>query len=215
LVTILREEGLLALWSGWIPALLASLPFDGLSSYLRAGVARLLGIDLSQPSEEEFLAMEPQQQQEFQAQRARNGVIVLGVSSCIAQTCSIPFDLAKKRLQVESTVFPGGHQYPYEGTLDLFNTLLKEEGYSALFRGIIANHVKAIVTTFVFVLIEQRIKRYLAQLNDRQKRRWQVQVGVGSVAALVAFEAALYMIDARRDAAALAASPFRSRIPFL
>lgn len=53
------------------------------------------------------------------------------------QFCTIPLDIAKVRLQLQKKVVPGEGIPKYRGLLSTVATIAREEGLSALWRGII------------------------------------------------------------------------------
>jgi len=59
-----------------------------------------------------------------------------GAASCWAEICSIPLDTTKVRLQIQGAL-PKGEIPKYSGMLNCIATIVKEEGASALFKGLV------------------------------------------------------------------------------
>lgn len=109
---ILKYEGFFALWSGLIPAIFASVPYslaDVLSNAICSYRVGWLG------------SFYP--------------AIALGISSCICQTVSIPFDMVKKRMQINTAA----------SQVDIIRNIYSTEGIYGFFNGLLANHIKAMV----------------------------------------------------------------------
>lgn len=115
--------------------------------------------------------------------------VLWGISSCIAQSISIPIDLVKKRLQVQSHSFKQGWSWPmYEGMLDGFNEIIKQEGYSALFKGVVFNHVKTLFFSFFQRAIFKVLEEKTQDMSPSQRRRHLGWIYVCSVTPLLALE---------------------------
>jgi hypothetical protein len=95
------------------------------------------------------------------------------VANLFAQTFSIPFDLVKKRRQVQSITFPEGQDFTYsksDSALHVLDTIVHEEGATALGRGILANHAKALVAPFLTLFWKRSIKNKLLRGLDARQR---------------------------------------------
>lgn len=81
------------------------------------------------------------------------------VAGLIAKTIVYPFDLARKRLQIQG--FQHGRKgfgkfFQCNGLLDCLRVTLKEEGVQGLFKGLTPSQVKAALTsTLHFTAYEQ------------------------------------------------------------
>eukprot|EP00957_Ditylum_brightwellii_P128014 9762953-Ditylum_brightwellii.AAC.1 len=60
------------------------------------------------------------------------GLLYGGIASCVAETCTMPVDVVKTRLQMDGA----GGQRLYKGPLDCAGALVRAEGPSALFKGL-------------------------------------------------------------------------------
>ena len=61
------------------------------------------------------------------------------ISGAIAQTCTYPFDVLRRRFQVNSM---SGMGYQYTSITQAITTILKEEGFLGLYKGIMPNLLK-------------------------------------------------------------------------
>merc|ERR1711959_576380 len=67
-----------------------------------------------------------------------------------AAYASYPFDTVRRRLQMQSEKPP--EEWVYKGTMHCFNKILKDEGFSALFKGAGANALRTVGSALVLVL---------------------------------------------------------------
>lgn len=117
-VTIAKEEGLLALWKGIVPGLHRQCLYGGLR------------IGLYEPMKA------------FLVGSNAGGVVPLFfkvlaalITGAIAITVANPTDLVKVRLQAEGKL-PIGVPRRYSGALDAYHTIVKQEGLAALWTGL-------------------------------------------------------------------------------
>jgi len=79
----------------------------------------------------------------------------------IAKTIVYPFDLARKRLQIQG--FQDGRKgfgkfFQCNGLLDCLRVTIKEEGMQGLFKGLVPSQVKAATTSALhFTVYEQAL----------------------------------------------------------
>jgi hypothetical protein len=208
--TIYQEEGAGGLWAGWFPAVLAALPFEGLAVYIRHMIHRIFiqprpvqNAGIQQQIVQQHVPDDEQQEQPQVAARPVSfllDAILWGISSCIAQSISIPIDLVKKRLQVQSPRVTQGWQWPiYEGMLDGFNEIIKQEGYSALFKGVVYNHVKTLFFSFFQRAILKVLEEKTQDMTPQQRRRHLTWIYVCSVAPLLGLEVYLGLSGQHRS----------------
>lgn len=204
------EEGVAGLWAGWVPAVVGVMPFEGLAIYINSMIQRIFIQENSRherggeqdPVQEEAL---PEEIEEIPLPEPRPASaasfflqqIVWGISSCLAQSISIPLDLVKKRLQLQSPAAlehnGGGASWPeYEGMLDGLHQIIKQEGYSALFKGVIYNHVKTVLFGILQRFILNWLESRTAILPADKRRRYLVWIYVVSVTPLLGLEAFLW-----------------------
>lgn len=88
-----------------------------------------------------------------------NSMFAGSTAGFLAKTIVYPFDLARKRLQIQG--FQQGRKgfgkfFQCDGLLDCLKVTMKEEGMRGLFKGLVPSQVKAAVTTAVhFTAYEQ------------------------------------------------------------
>ncbi len=83
-----------------------------------------------------------------------------GVSGAIAQTFTYPFDVIRRRMQMtnspEST-------FKYSGSFDAVYQIIRNEGFKALFKGMLPNYIKVIPAISIsFVTFEFVRKKMIA-----------------------------------------------------
>jgi hypothetical protein len=69
--------------------------------------------------------------------------------------------------QIQSTIFPSGHQFAYKGTWEGIADILQEEGVSGIFKGVVQNHLKIIPFTLVQRVVSYQMERLLVDLGER------------------------------------------------
>lgn len=101
------------------------------------------------------------------------GALIAGSSAgLVAKTIVYPFDLVRKRLQIQG--FQHGRKgfgifFHCEGMLDCFALTYKREGVNGLFKGLVPSQVKAAATTALhFTIYEQTLvlMQYLKQKHQ-------------------------------------------------
>lgn len=115
--SIIREEGINALWSGHVPAQLLSITYG----LLQFSAFEKLSL-ICQKSDPEFYITHKH------ALNFCNGAI----AATIATVASFPFDTVRTRLIAEQKT-----NKAYNGFLNAFNSMVKNEGTRSLFKGLI------------------------------------------------------------------------------
>jgi solute carrier family 25 protein 34/35 len=72
-----------------------------------------------------------------------------------------PFYMIKTRLQAQSSYAEIGHQYAYRGTFDAAATIVRQEGFVGLYRGVGAMTARIIVGSAVQLAAYDRVKHLL------------------------------------------------------
>ena len=152
-VSVAREEGVRALFKGWLPSVIGVIPYAGMN----------------------FAVYETLKEVGVQHYGLRHeGELGSGVklaagtfAGCVGQTFAYPFDVARRRMQVEgwkgntaeATILaeaaaksgrrdvqaadkPPKQQVAYMSMTDAFRRTVAEEGVSALWKGIVPNFLK-------------------------------------------------------------------------
>lgn len=116
-----NEGGFLALYRGIIPTVAGVAPYVGLN-FMVYEIART--------------KFTPEGQKDPSAL----GKLGAGaVSGAVAQTCTYPFDVLRRRFQVNTM---SGMGYQYSGITDAVRMIIKTEGFRGLYKGIAPNLLK-------------------------------------------------------------------------
>jgi solute carrier family 25 (adenine nucleotide translocator) protein 4/5/6/31 len=106
----------------------------------------------------------------YQKERSLRG---LGSKFACAQTAAIsagyasyPFDTVRRRLQMQSE--KPKEEWLYKGTGDCFGKIMKEEGFTAFFKGAGANALRTVGSALVLVLYGE-IKQAMAESSGEKK----------------------------------------------
>ncbi|KAK9845649.1 hypothetical protein WJX84_001051, partial [Apatococcus fuscideae] len=146
--TIVKEEGLMALWRGWVPSVIGVVPYVGLNfcvyETLKDVVLKYHGM-----TDERELSI---------VTRLGCGAL----AGTTGQTVAYPLDVVRRRLQMSgwsgaSTLHGNaGTAVLYSGMTDCFARTIKEEGVQALFKGLLPNYIKVVPSIAIaFVTYEQ------------------------------------------------------------
>lgn len=141
--TIIRREGLMALYKGWVPSVIGVIPYVGLNFAVY-----------------ESLKAELVARNGYETEQDLHILARLGCGACAGatgQTVAYPLDVLRRRLQMSGweggTAVAGG---AYTGMGDCFVRTLRSEGVAGLFRGLGANYVKVVPSIAIaFVTYEQ------------------------------------------------------------
>ena len=153
---IVNEEGVLALYKGWLPSVIGVIPYVGLNfavyGTLKDVVAEWQGLksgkDLSVPL----------------------GLACGGVAGAIGQTVAYPFDVCRRKLQVAgwagAKALAEGEakhlaEMRYTGMVDCFVKTVRHEGVGALFHGLSANYVKVAPSIAIAFVCYEEVKKLL------------------------------------------------------
>lgn len=123
LVTITKQEGFLALYSGSKPTIIGIAPYVGINYFVYESL------------KEAFVPPDLTERK-----RALTLIMCGAVAGACGQTIAYPFDLLRRRFQM----MPAGGKQVYEGILHAFRTIIRTEGTRALYKGYSANFVKVV-----------------------------------------------------------------------
>ncbi|KAF2271362.1 mitochondrial carrier protein-like protein [Westerdykella ornata] len=116
-----NEGGLPALYRGIIPTVAGVAPYVGLNFM----VYEIMRTHFTPLGEKDPTAV---------------GKLAAGaVSGAVAQTCTYPFDVLRRRFQVNTMT---GMGYQYKGLLDAVKMIVRTEGLRGLYKGIVPNLLK-------------------------------------------------------------------------
>jgi len=142
---IVRFEGPLALYRGFVPALTGIIPYAGVD----LAVYSLL--------KDKYTSLYPD--------KAPGSVTLLAcgaISSSMGQLVAYPLVVVRTRLQAQGM---RGRPIVYKGMFDCFRKLIQEEGPIALYRGIVPNFLKAVPAISISYAVYEKAKIWL---GDRQ-----------------------------------------------
>lgn len=142
LVTIARERGVGALYSGVTATCIGVAPYAGLKflSYecLKATLGGLCGL---------------QEEQLRPWQRVGAGLL----AGCAAQTCVYPIDVIRRRMQTSTTQL-------YTSTWNALTTIARQEGFvNGLYRGLTLNYLKTMPNVAIYMSLYDIVKMQLRQ----------------------------------------------------
>lgn len=84
--------------------------------------------------------------------------LILGaITGTVAVTLTYPTDVVRRRLQMSGI---DGNE-SYEGIVDCFKKVYRNEGTNGLFKGLIPCYLKVIPATAILFMCNERLKRYL------------------------------------------------------
>lgn len=150
---IIREEGLLALWRGWLPSVIGVVPYVGLN-FAVYETAKDVIIQAKGYKDERDLSI---------ATRLGCGAL----AGTTGQTVAYPFDVVRRRLQVSG--WQGarglhadhGSAIAYRGMTDCFVRTIQEEGVKALFKGLAPNYLKVVPSIAIAFVTYEQVKEVL------------------------------------------------------
>ncbi|KAI0171052.1 solute carrier family 25 member 42 [Pestalotiopsis sp. NC0098] len=122
MVTMYKEEGgINALYRGIIPTVAGVAPYVGLNFMVYEYVRKL---------------MTPEGDRDPSAWRK---LFAGGLSGAVAQTCTYPFDVLRRRFQINTM---SGMGYQYKSIFDAVRVIVGQEGIRGLYKGLVPNLLK-------------------------------------------------------------------------
>ncbi|KAG1661016.1 hypothetical protein FOA52_005331 [Chlamydomonas sp. UWO 241] len=152
--TIIKEEGLVALYKGWLPSVIGVIPYVGLNFAVYESLKASL-LQSYELRDERDLSV---------ATRLACGAF----AGTFGQTVAYPFDVARRRLQVSGWAGAQklhasgtGQAVVYKGMVDCFSRTVREEGMRALFKGLAPNYVKVVPSIAIAFVTYEQVKEML------------------------------------------------------
>jgi solute carrier family 25 (mitochondrial phosphate transporter), member 23/24/25/41 len=124
--SVVRKEGVLTLYKGLWPSLLGIVPYVGMDFAAFYTFKSILLKDKRFCKDDGSLS-------------AVSTLSCGGLAGALAQTVSYPLDLIRRRMQVQDFV-PGAVKY--KGVSDAVVSIIRAEGWAALYKGLAANYCK-------------------------------------------------------------------------
>ncbi|KAI1845102.1 hypothetical protein JX265_002812 [Neoarthrinium moseri] len=122
MVAMYKEEGgIRALYRGIVPTVAGVAPYVGLNFMTYEYVRKILT---------------PEGDQNPSAVRK---LLAGGISGAVAQTCTYPFDVLRRRFQINTM---SGMGYQYKGIFDAVRVIVTQEGIRGLYKGLVPNLLK-------------------------------------------------------------------------
>mmetsp|Transcript_40431 Transcript_40431/g.72625 ORF Transcript_40431/g.72625 Transcript_40431/m.72625 type:complete len:322 (-) Transcript_40431:172-1137(-) len=153
---IVKEEGVKALYKGWVPSVIGVVPYVGLNFAVYGTMKDVMIAQYGVKSERDLSV-----------------ITKLGcgaVAGTIGQTVAYPFDVARRRLQMvgmkeaaASTISHTHIEGPmnYTGMMDCFMKTVRYEGFGALFKGLMPNYVKVVPSIAIAFVTYEKLKEWM------------------------------------------------------
>ncbi|RMZ56638.1 hypothetical protein APUTEX25_002727, partial [Auxenochlorella protothecoides] len=151
--SIVAQEGLVALWRGWLPSVIGVVPYVGLNFAVYETLKDLI-VKAYGCRDERDLAI---------ATRLACGA----TAGTLGQTVAYPFDVVRRRLQMsgwagaQSLHAAEGAAVRYSGMTDCFVRTIREEGVTALFKGLGPNYLKVVPSIAIAFVTYEQVKEVL------------------------------------------------------
>jgi solute carrier family 25 (mitochondrial phosphate transporter), member 23/24/25/41 len=142
------EGGITGLYRGIIPTVAGVAPYVGLNFMVYESVREYF--------------TEPGEKNPVWYRKLAAGAI----SGAVAQTCTYPFDVLRRRFQINSM---SGMGYQYKSIGDAVKTILTQEGFFGLYKGIVPNLLKVAPSMASSWLSFELTRDFLLSLGEPSK----------------------------------------------
>ncbi|KAK9094313.1 hypothetical protein Scep_025782 [Stephania cephalantha] len=159
LSTVLREEGARALYRGWLPSVIGVVPYVGLNfavyESLKDWLIQTKPLGLVQDNNELSVPT-----------RLGCGA----AAGTVGQTIAYPLDVIRRRMQMvgwnnASSIVSGDGRtksaLEYKGMIDAFRQTVRNEGFGALYKGLVPNSVKVVPSIAIAFVTYEGVKDIL------------------------------------------------------
>lgn len=140
MASVSRTHGLKGLYRGLSPTVIAMMPYAGLDfaiyEQMKMWYAKKKG------READLLSM----------------LFIGAFAGAVAQTACHPLDVLRKRLQLQGL---GGRPIQYRSMFDAARSIIKDEGFGSMFRGLQPMYISAIPSAGVSYVVYEVVKRTL------------------------------------------------------
>ncbi|PNP74888.1 hypothetical protein FNYG_11804 [Fusarium nygamai] len=144
------EGGMSALYRGIIPTVAGVAPYVGLNFMVYESVRKYLT---------------PEGEQNPNATRK---LLAGAISGAVAQTCTYPFDVLRRRFQINTM---SGMGYQYKGITDAIRVIVMQEGIKGLYKGIVPNLLKVAPSMASSWLSFEMTRDFLVDLRPESEPR--------------------------------------------
>ncbi|KAI0502845.1 solute carrier family 25 member 42 [Xylaria bambusicola] len=156
--TMYRSEGGIgALYRGIIPTVAGVAPYVGLNFMTYEFVRKYLT---------------PEGEQHPSAARK---LLAGAVSGAVAQTCTYPFDVLRRRFQINTM---SGMGYQYKSIGDAIRVIVAQEGVRGLYKGLVPNLLKVAPSMAANWLSFELTRDFLHPVDSRDRQRVTVKMGI-------------------------------------
>ncbi|XP_031485988.1 mitochondrial adenine nucleotide transporter ADNT1 [Nymphaea colorata] len=158
LSTILREEGFRALYKGWLPSVIGVVPYVGLN------------FSVYESLKDWLIKTRPFGLVEDNELGVTTRLACGAVAGTIGQTVAYPLDVIRRRMQMvgwshaASIVTGDGRRTAapeYNGMVDAFRKTVRNEGFGALYKGLVPNSVKVVPSIAIAFVTYEIVKDVL------------------------------------------------------
>ncbi|KAK9121720.1 hypothetical protein Syun_019337 [Stephania yunnanensis] len=159
LSTVLQEEGPRALYRGWLPSVIGVVPYVGLNfavyESLKDWLIQTKPLGLVQDNNELSVPT-----------RLGCGA----AAGTVGQTIAYPLDVIRRRMQMvgwnnASSIVSGDGRtksaLEYKGMIDAFRQTIRNEGFGALYKGLVPNSVKVVPSIAIAFVTYEGVKDIL------------------------------------------------------
>ncbi|KAK9794349.1 hypothetical protein WJX73_009698 [Symbiochloris irregularis] len=150
---IVGQEGLVALWRGWVPSVIGVIPYVGLNFAVYETLKDTV-IQMSDVTHERQLSV-----------WTRLGAGA--VAGTVGQTVAYPLDVVRRRMQMsgwsgaQALHAEGGKAVVYSGMTDCLTRTVREEGIKALFKGLWPNYIKVVPSIAIAFATYEKLKEWM------------------------------------------------------
>lgn len=148
MVTMYKTEGgVFGLYRGIIPTVAGVAPYVGLNFMVYESVRDYF--------------TEPGEKNPVWYRKLAAGAI----SGAVAQTCTYPFDVLRRRFQINTM---SGMGYQYKSIWDAISTIVRQEGVRGLYKGLVPNLLKVAPSMASSWLSFEMARDFLVSLNPQE-----------------------------------------------
>ncbi|KAJ5073268.1 substrate carrier family protein a [Anaeramoeba ignava] len=144
---IIQEEGIGGLFGGIIPSVVGVIPYEG-GQFFAYGAIKSFW---EGPEKRQLSVIE--------------NLLVGSLAGAFGQTISYPFDVIRKRLQIQRK---SGKQ-EYSGMIDCAVKIVKDEGFTGLYKGNVPNLIKVLPYAALTFTTYEQVKKFFENYNNKRK----------------------------------------------
>ncbi|KAK4077954.1 uncharacterized protein Triagg1_3648 [Trichoderma aggressivum f. europaeum] len=144
------EGGMSALYRGIVPTVAGVAPYVGLNFMVYESIRQ---------------ALTPEGEQNPSALRK---LLAGAISGAVAQTCTYPFDVLRRRFQINTM---SGMGYQYKSVSDAVRVIVLQEGVKGLYKGIVPNLLKVAPSMASSWLSFEVTRDFLTDLKPTEESR--------------------------------------------